>query len=526
VASLSADKSGNRRVQFKGLDGKRHTLYAGKISARAADELKWLVEGILEAADVGVDLSPALAKRLDDLSDDAHAKLVAVGLVNPRAKPEAVTLGPFLDAYIEKRTDLKGGTLVFYGHTIENLKRHFGEECRLDEITAGDADDFRRWLAGDDASRQNPKGKSAKRDSTKPLKRLAVVTVNRRCVAARTIFRDALRRKLITENPFTGIAAGTKSNPERSRYIKRETVTAILEACPDDEWRLLATLSRYAGLRVPSEALPLLWDDVDWAGNRLTVRSPKTEHHAGKAQRIIPLFSEVRECLDRLWAVAADGATLVFSKLQRTAQFSANGWKDVNLRTTFKKIIKRAGAEPWPRIFHNLRASCQTDLEQRFPSYVVCAWLGNSESVAKTHYLQVLPEHFEGAVQGNVNSNVSGVENRGIGMKDESQKHEKTRISAGFSRQDVGDEGFEQPANSSKKQGFPARGNVNSDARPAEDNANGVQTDDRLARLALAWRRLDAAGQDAVVELAETLAGPLDDVGGSAPNCAPSAGRA
>ncbi len=83
----------------------------------------------------------------------------------------------------------------------------------------------------------------------------------------------------------------------------------------------------------------------------------------------------------------------------------------------------------------------------------------------------------------------------------------------------MGDEGFEQPANSLRKQGFPARGNVNSDARPAEGNANGVQTDDRLARLTLAWRRLDAAGQDAVVELAETLAGPFDDIGGPLPHC-------
>ncbi len=447
MASLSTDANGNRKVQFKGLDGRRHTLYAGKISARGADELKRLVEGILEAADVGADLSPMMCKRIDDLSDDVHAKMVAVGLLNPRAKPEAVTLGPFLDAYIEKRTDLKGGTLVFYGHTIENMKRHFGKDRRLDDITAGDADDFRRWLASDDASRQNPQGKRGKRDASKPLKRLAVATVNRRCVAARTILRDALRRKLITENPFAGIAAGTKSNPERSRYIKRETVAAILDACPHDEWRLLVVLSRYAGLRVPSEALTLTWNDVDWEKGRITVRSPKTEHHAGKAQRIIPLFSEVKECLDRLWAVAPEG-TDVFTKLKRTAQFSTTGWKAVNLRTTFIKIVKRAGVEPWPRVFHNMRASCQTDLEQRFPSYVVCAWLGNSESVAKAHYLQVLPEHFEGALQGDVNSDARGAENGHKPTQSNARRNEKTRIFAGFSCQKVGDEGFEPPASS------------------------------------------------------------------------------
>jgi hypothetical protein len=45
----------------------------------------------------------------------------------------------------------------------------------------------------------------------------------------------------------------------------------------------LISVSRFAGLRIPSEALPMAWDDVDWAENRLTIRSPKTEHHEGKA---------------------------------------------------------------------------------------------------------------------------------------------------------------------------------------------------------------------------------------------------
>jgi hypothetical protein len=106
----------------------------------------------------------------------------------------------------------------------------------------------------------------------------------------------------------------------------------------------------------------------------------------------------MREYLDRLWSVAPEGATLVFARLQRDSQFSVTGWKAVNLRTAFLKILRCAGVEPWPREFHNMRACCQTDLEQRLPSYVVCAWLGNSETVAKAHSLQVLPEHFDDAL--------------------------------------------------------------------------------------------------------------------------------
>lgn len=60
-------------------------------------------------------------------------------------------------------------------------------------------------------------------------------------------------------------------------------------------------------------------------------------------------------------------------------------------------LIRKAGLTPWPRIYHNLRASRQTELAATFPSHVVCAWLGNSESIATAHYLQVTDADFERA---------------------------------------------------------------------------------------------------------------------------------
>lgn len=68
-----------------------------------------------------------------------------------------------------------------------------------------------------------------------------------------------------------------------------------------------------------------------------------------------------------------------------------------NLRTGLERILKAAGIPPWPRIFHNLRASCQTDLEAKFPTHVVCAWLGNSPQTAAKHYLQVRQADFDKA---------------------------------------------------------------------------------------------------------------------------------
>jgi elongation factor P--beta-lysine ligase len=39
-------------------------------------------------------------------------------------------------------------------------------------------------------------------------------------------------------------------------------------------------------------------------------------------------------------------------------------------------------------------------LAESFPIHVVCQWIGNSEAVAKRHYLQVTDEHFAQAAQG------------------------------------------------------------------------------------------------------------------------------
>jgi hypothetical protein len=70
-----------------------------------------------------------------------------------------------------------------------------------------------------------------------------------------------------------------------------------------------------------------------------------------------------------------------------------------NLRRQLERIVKRAGLEPWPKLWHNLRASRQTELAERYPIHVVCAWIGNSRAVAQEHYLQVTDTHFANAAQ-------------------------------------------------------------------------------------------------------------------------------
>ena len=290
-----------------------------------------------------------------------------------------MTLGEFLNDYLEKRTDVKTGTMTFYGHTQRNLLDCFGADKLLSEITEFDGDEFRRFL---------------KRE------KLSDATINRRSGLGKTFFRAAVRQRLIGSNPFQDLCATSKTNADRQRFIDRATISKVIEAAPDAEWRLLIVLARFGGLRIPSEPLSLKWADIDWDKQRMQVTSPKTEHHQGRAFRWVPIFPEVKPYLEACWDDAEFGAEWVIAKHRPAAVIDAAGnWRAVNLRTQFEKIIRRAGVESWPRLWQNLRSSRETELCEQHPLHVVCQWIGNTERIAAKHYLQVRDEDFEKAIK-------------------------------------------------------------------------------------------------------------------------------
>jgi hypothetical protein len=71
---------------------------------------------------------------------------------------------------------------------------------------------------------------------------------------------------------------------------------------------------------------------------------------------------------------------------------------NANLRTQLTRILKRAGLKPWPKLFHNVRATRETELAAEFPLHVVTEWIGNSQAVATRHYLHVTESDFQTAM--------------------------------------------------------------------------------------------------------------------------------
>lgn len=170
----------------------------------------------------------------------------------------------------------------------------------------------------------------------------------------------------------------------------------MLDACPDHQWQTIVVLARFGGLRTPSETLSVRWQDVNWERGRIVVESPKTEHHQGKETRTIPLFAELRPFLELAFELAPAGAVYVVDERFRKAALGPGGWANASLRTTFQKIIRRAGLQPWPRLFHNLRASRETELVERYsilsrPSEAMSARRKNRRRTAPHHVASSTP---------------------------------------------------------------------------------------------------------------------------------------
>ena len=364
MASVSNDGQGYRRLLYKGSGGKRRAIRLGKMKAAPADEIRVYVAKLEGAARTGQVIDEATRAWVDGLSEEFHAKLSAAGLIAKRKPPEATKLEAFLNGYIKSRTDVKPSTAIVYGHTKRELIEFFGAEKPLTDITPGDADNFRRHLTS----------------------RHADATARRRCGIAKQFFRSAVRSRIITENPFADMKGlGNKANRERDYFLSRSDTQKVLDSCPDAQWRLIVALARFGGLRTPSETLVLRWADVDWVKSRMTIRSPKTEHHTGGESREIPIFQELRPYLE--------------AAFDPDEVFAVTRYRDAsqNLRTTFEKIIRRAGLVPWEKLFTNLRASRATELAAEYPGHVGAAWLGHSEIIANRHYRQVTDADFERA---------------------------------------------------------------------------------------------------------------------------------
>jgi len=380
MASVEKDSKGYR-IRFIDHEGNRKAIRLGGMNKTNSEKIARHVEELVAWRKSGWSLDTQTAGWLSKVGQELHDKLSNAGLIDKRASS---LLGEFVAGYIKGLPNIEPGTVMNLGTCERNLNDFFGADRPMRSITTADAKAFRLWLEEHEGQAEN--------------------TLRRRCGRARQFFKAAIKAKLIEENPFEGMSVTVTGSTDKARFITEEESQKILKACPDAEWRLIFSLCRYGGMRCPSEILPLTWNDILWDASRVIVTSPKTKRYKGQESRVIPLFPELRKALDEAYELAflrlndqsGDSEPVATVSGPVVTRYSS---ASQNLRTTFNKIVKRAGLKPWPKPFQNLRATRETELMEIYPAHVVVSWIGHSEKVARQHYLQTTDAHFEKAVQ-------------------------------------------------------------------------------------------------------------------------------
>ncbi len=392
MASLTTFKDGPRagthRIILTLPDGRRPAIYLGRLEVATAETIRDRITSIESCRKAGDDLSRSLAAWVDSLADSFHEKLAKAGLVATRAVAAKQTVGGLVATFLE-RSQVKAGTRRTYEQATSSLVAFLGAATSLEDVTVERADAWRAHMA----TETEGKALRKKNRRTTADNKLARATAAKRVKVAKGVFRCAVRWDWLQRSPFDHMRSGSQANAERAFYVTPEATVAILAKCPSLDWKLVAGLCRYAGVRCPSEIVGMTWDDVLWDTNRLVVRPSKTSGHEGHEVRVVPICPELRVILEQAFDAATEGEKSVVPSLRSAG---------TNLRTTFTKIVTRAGLKPWPRLFQNLRSSRATEWVETYPAHVVARWLGHSVAVAAAHYLQPRDHHADAVVRGDV----------------------------------------------------------------------------------------------------------------------------
>lgn len=341
------------RMQFD-LDGKRPTLRLGLMSEKSAKEVAGHIDHLLECRRHNTGTNEATKAWLCSAEPSLLKKLHAFGLCGIIENP---SIANFIKSFIAaKKLKSAERTIVAFKRVEVHLNDYFPGK-RLGDITPADAKAFWSYLRND-------------------LK-LAENTAKRRFGRARQIFNDALESEAITKNPFKVKSLSVSVGSAVKQYVPRESVQSVIDWLPADkiEWKLLLAFGRFVGCRMPSEIVNLTWDDINWTANTIRLESPKTAS-SGKPERLVPIFPEVAKLLLSQSETVPPGTVYVFPTLRT----------HTNTATTASKFVKAAGVVVWDKFWNALRASCETDLMDKYDLRRACAWIGNSPRIAMKHY--------------------------------------------------------------------------------------------------------------------------------------------
>ena len=344
MASLT--RRGESAVLRFSRHGRRFKASLGPISEHAAQRTRLNVERLIATADAGLPPDHDLLCWLKSVGGRLQDVLVNAGFHEADA---CWSLGKYLDRHGHQTTNRRR---IVAGE----LLALWGPDRPLAGLTTRDGRAYWDSLRNGENTRRS------------------------KVVNARALLRRAIDERWIAGgDPFRDIRTSFQETRTRHAWVGQDMLKAVLDQTSDDEFRLILCCSRYGGLRCPSEVLAMQWEDVDWETRRLSVRGK------GRRTRTVPLFPPLYEAFQEalLSATVAHGFIVTRNRSER-------------LERILVRLMRRAGVW-WPRPFHNMRSSRQTELLKEYPIHVVCQWLGNSPSVAVRHYAQATPDDWDAA---------------------------------------------------------------------------------------------------------------------------------
>lgn len=344
----------------------RTTIRLHDATERYAIEAGEQLDILIQANQLQTDLPPRTMRWLSEVPERFYDRLVGAGLVEPRVEKNSVKLDEFLDGYVALKSadgSFKGewskSTTTKRKQSVKDLVQYFGGNKDIRDVSVQDGQKWKNWLLGEKSRNLSP------------------ASTSKKIKDARQFFEHAIDLDLIERNPFTKVKLPPQDNPDRMRYVSASEVNAVLDVVTDREFRLTIALARFAGFRTPSEAQQLRWNDIDRGSKIMLVQSPKLRQNSTRGRRTCPIFPELVPHFD------------AFPAPTNRQQLVLPGLRSQNLRTQFCRYVVEAGLTPWPKLFHNLRASALTDLVEIHSLPSVCKWLGTSPKIAMKHYFML-----------------------------------------------------------------------------------------------------------------------------------------
>lgn len=350
-------------IEFVIARRRRSLFLPASYDERAARAITALVSRLCDAIETGRQIDPKDEAWLSAANRELLERFERAGLLVPS---ERLTLRELFDRYERAEGHkLKERTISSTRYAARVLFSFVDESTQVEDFDKLSARNFVATLA-----------RTTYSDATRSL----VIGKLRR------VFNWGVDVEILEKNPLEGVRRPSGKNKEREFFVDRDAYNKLLDASPSLEWRALFALWRIGGLR-RAEAFLVEWRDVDWINGRLFVRSPKTERHKGKDARVIPLFPELREELERLWESLPVGAP--------SRVVSGVTYNDASNK--IRRIIYAAGLPLWSRAVQNLRSSRSIEIYREFGAIAEAEWVGHGVEVAKNHYLHLLDDDYRRA---------------------------------------------------------------------------------------------------------------------------------